>query len=87
MSSFYGYLKVGDAKGEALKRAKLDFLDEIVSAKTHPRYWAGLIISGDQQALNMDKPFLHHPVKVALVVAGFLLLLLIAIKWFVGKRK
>lgn len=48
MKNFYKYLKLGNPKDEALKKAKLDYLnsqeDKILKA---PFYWAGFIISGN----------------------------------------
>ncbi len=54
IGSFHGYLKVGKTKDEALRRAKLDFLnansDQFDSL--HPFFWAGFIGIGDMRALE-----------------------------------
>lgn len=52
MSSFYGYLKDGKPKDEALRSAKLDYLANTKNpGKLHPRYWAGYVLIGDNSAI------------------------------------
>ncbi len=47
MSSFYQFLKKGDSKPEALRNAKLRFLEESPERCTEPFLWAGFILYGD----------------------------------------
>jgi len=87
MTSFYGYLKRGKAKDMALKLAKLDFLDEMVPSKTHPRFWAGFIISGEHHALNLQKPIKNNLIYLALCLAILLVLIMFARKQYLRKIK
>lgn len=86
MTSFYAYLKDGKSKNNALRQAKLDYLDEIVPARTHPRFWAGLAVTGDQKALEMDEPFFIQRVRTALIIMIFMIVLLLTITRIVRKR-
>ncbi len=45
MERFYGYLKQGQSKAEALRRAQLDLLHD--SEYSHPFHWAGFELVGD----------------------------------------
>ncbi|MEM7381759.1 MAG: CHAT domain-containing tetratricopeptide repeat protein, partial [Bacteroidota bacterium] len=49
---FYGFLKEGKTKGEALHAAKLAYLTANKGARNHPYYWAGFIPIGDMSPLN-----------------------------------
>ncbi|WP_178986756.1 CHAT domain-containing protein [Winogradskyella helgolandensis] len=52
MSYFYKHLKRGEYKDEALKNAKLDYIentdDDLLK---HPYYWSGFVITGNTDAL------------------------------------
>ena len=87
MTSFYIYLKEGKSKDMALKLAKLDFLSEIVPSKTHPRFWAGIIISGEQHALNLGNSKKNYQFYLALVPIVVLVLILLARKQYLRKRE
>lgn len=54
ISSFIDYLQQGLPKDEALRKAKLDYLDDENNsgADLHPYYWAGIVQIGDQKALQ-----------------------------------
>ncbi|MCC6839494.1 MAG: CHAT domain-containing protein [Flavobacteriales bacterium] len=47
MDSFFKYLEDGLPKHEALRQAKLDFLDAAQDELALPYYWAGLVLTGD----------------------------------------
>lgn len=67
MSAFYKHLKNGDTKDEALKKAKLDYLETTPEvALQHPYYWSGFIISGNTEALVSTNNTLIY-VGIALV--------------------
>lgn len=51
MLSFYGHLKSGLSKAEALARAKHDFLANN-PMKSHPFFWAGFVINGNTSPIN-----------------------------------
>ena len=53
MESFYGYIKAGKAKDEALRLAKLDYLTNYRSIDAHPFYWAPFIAMGDMSPIDL----------------------------------
>ena len=50
MQQFYGYLRVGKSKAEALKLAQQDTRRKY----PHPYYWAGFVLTGDSGKLIAD---------------------------------
>ena len=71
MQQFYRYLHKGMDKDEALRAAKLDFIN-----REHPYYWAGYIAMGDMQPLTSPFPF-HR-----LWLFGFIGVLLLLLGYF-----
>jgi CHAT domain-containing protein len=51
MEYFYRAIAKGKSKDEALREAKLKFLDNADPLHAHPYFWAGYILIGDQSAL------------------------------------
>lgn len=49
---FYQHLKAGKTKDEALRQAKLDYLEKYkgTGETVHPFFWAGMIGIGDMGA-------------------------------------
>ena len=47
MEKFYRYLKRGYSKNSALRKAKLDFLEDATILKSHPYFWSPYISLGD----------------------------------------
>jgi CHAT domain-containing protein len=58
MRDFYGELKLGTGRAEALRRAKLRLLQQPGTA--HPVYWAPFILAGDWRLLAATV-FLSQP--------------------------
>ena len=55
MIDFYRYLKKGKSKSEALRMAKLRYLDKNEgSILAHPYYWAGFVINGNTEPLSIN---------------------------------
>ncbi|MEZ4885587.1 MAG: CHAT domain-containing protein [Chitinophagales bacterium] len=52
MLHFYQHLQNGSTKDEALRQAKIDYLQETESAYAHPYYWAALVSQGNQRPLD-----------------------------------
>ena len=80
LEHFYEYLFSGETKSEALRLAKLDYLGEAHSRRTHPQYWAGLIILGDNAPVAVSP----SPLAWEWALAAFLLGLILIALW---KRK
>ena len=55
MTYFYQNLKQGVPKAEALRAAKLEFLEKQPAAFRAPFYWAGFVYYGDNLPLEMSK--------------------------------
>jgi CHAT domain-containing protein len=66
--SFYENMRGGQAKSSALRNARLKFLRDATQKKSHPYYWAALVIYGD------DTPLWFNRVNIYI---GLLLLLLV----------
>ena len=57
MSSFYKNLKKGKSKDEALRFAKLEYLENANSRLAHPHYWLGYVSIGDNYPLFRSYDF------------------------------
>lgn len=54
MERFYTNLKVGNSKSEALKNAKLHYLNKHQGTKlAQPYYWTGFVLYGDESAVSI----------------------------------
>ncbi len=51
LKEFYKHLVLGKPKDEALRLAKLKYLKSANPLEANPRYWSGLVVIGDQEAL------------------------------------
>jgi len=58
MSYFYQNLKEDDNKSEALSKAKLKYLETAHPSRTHPYYWAGFVLIGNDQSVLAQAPAL-----------------------------
>lgn len=50
-TAFLSLLKKGESKDEALRSAKLDFLDQAETERRHPFFWAGQVLVGNEGPL------------------------------------
>jgi len=53
ISSFYDYLSEGYAKDEAMRMAKLDYIEHAKELTAHPFFWASFINVGEEQAVQL----------------------------------
>lgn len=74
LNYFYKNLLDGLPKDEALRKAKLSYLEEAEGRMLSPRYWAGLVIMGDTAPVVLEK---RKPVWLWWLVAGGLLIILL----------
>jgi len=49
---FLKSVKKGNQKDKALQQAKLDYLDNTSTIYSHPYYWAGLVLTGNTEAME-----------------------------------
>jgi len=47
MKRFYGYLRGGRSKDEALRQSQVDLIRSTKKEFSHPYYWAAFQLSGD----------------------------------------
>jgi len=77
MKAFYKYLARGLEKDEALRLAKIEFLNRAEEPYLHPLFWAGYIHIGDNAPVGKAKNMLSGPPVSRYVAIGFIILLLI----------
>jgi len=74
MRLFYKYLGEGNSKSVALQKAKLGYLSATSdSALRHPYYWAGFVINGNTEALDLKTSNL----PLLLGISGLVLILIL----------
>ncbi len=78
MSVFYEQLSQGKNKAEALRQAKLSYLENARGIKAHPAYWSPFIQLGNAAPTNIEKRsnFWYIGWVVALCVLGLILYLI-----------
>lgn len=81
VKNVYRYLKEGKSKSEALRTAKLDYLEKADKLRAHPYYWAALIHLGN------DNPIKFTSNKGLYLFLGVLALLFILLFFFRFKSK
>jgi len=72
LDNFYMYLKNGMRKSEALRKAKLQYIQNASPTFKKPKYWAHLILVGDSTPLFKSKNLLGY-----LSITGFVLFILV----------
>lgn len=82
MKSFYRFLKEGQSKSQALRLAKLDYLNQVIAPEQrHPYYWAGFILSGNDHPIHFDSN--DWPLKTTIPF----FLLFIALFWWIKRKR
>ncbi len=77
---FYDNLMRGKSKSEALKDARIKYLKKADNLRSHPYFWATLVIYGDNSSLFYDKKMF------LLVVFAFVALAVIIVIYFRNRR-
>jgi len=72
-AKFYENLKADMSVAQALRAAKLSFMDEAKGALQSPYYWGGLVLTGDNQTVNIPSGE-----NIPWIIASGLTLLLVA---------
>ena len=81
IASFYDYLKQELPKDDALRKAKLDYLETREGRTLAPQYWAGLVLMGDTSPIEI-----HSSINW-IWLAIFLLIILFAVFIFINKKR
>ena len=71
MEDFYNVLKKGASKSEALRKAKIDFINEADMLKAHPYFWASYVAIGDTSPIFGNET--KKRTLAILIAAGILL--------------
>ncbi len=82
LSYFYEYLSEGNAKDEALRLAKLTYLETAEGRTLHPQYWAGLVLMGTTDPIELSQP--NHWLWLGLFTLS---LLIFAVGWMRVKQR
>ncbi|RMG21292.1 MAG: CHAT domain-containing protein, partial [Bacteroidetes bacterium] len=82
MESFFRELANGQSKDSALRNAKLRFLKRASGLQNHPRFWAGFVVQGDPQPIQLVKN--NHFAWLFATVSG-LALVILSLFWFRSK--
>lgn len=71
MTFFYKHLSQGETKDEALKNAKLDYLNAIEDPLLkHPYYWSGFVVTGNTDALVETTNYWWSLLLMPFVIVG-----------------
>ena len=63
MKSFYEHLADGNSKSEALRQAKLDFINNY---SANPYYWSAFVLSGNISAVDIKSASSFGPIQIIL---------------------
>lgn len=81
MTGFYSYLKKSYSTEEALRMAKLDYLETASSLRAHPFFWSPYMSMGNSSRIYKDELVGH------LLTGFFILLFLLIFLWMTGLLK
>jgi len=77
MQDFYKYSAEGMTKNEALKNAKLNYLQQADPLTAHPYFWANLVAVGDMSPLRKDKLYPSWSVAFLTILLAIIALFLV----------
>ena len=82
MEGFYQHLKEGMGRAEALRTAKLEYLDKADQLRSHPYFWAAYVSIGDDSPLyEKNKP------PVIWIAGGLVVIVLIYLIYRARRRE
>jgi len=68
VKNYYKYLKRGATKSNALRKARLEYLENADMLRSHPYFWSSLVVYGNNAPL-------YHSVKLVIIVTSALFLI------------
>ncbi|MFN8239484.1 MAG: CHAT domain-containing protein [Bacteroidales bacterium] len=80
VKSFYSYLGKGQTKSKALRKARLDYLENSEQLQSHPYFWATLVVYGD------DAPLYPKPMLPVFAAIGGIIILIAGLIFYLRKR-
>ncbi|MCK5067736.1 MAG: CHAT domain-containing protein, partial [Bacteroidales bacterium] len=72
MTSFYKYLKKGKSKQEAMRLAKIDYLELADDLTSNPYFWSGFVVLGDSSPIYSKSGFAYWMIVITVFI-GFML--------------
>jgi len=72
MTSFYKYLKKGKSKQEAMRLAKIDYLENADDLTSNPYFWSGFVVLGDNSPVYRRSGVVYW-VSILVIFVGILL--------------
>ncbi len=73
MSNFYWYLKKGFSKSESLQKSKIDFIEQADQLKSHPYFWSGYVVIGNNEALFTPHKKYYYIAAILFLIIGIYL--------------
>ncbi|HSW67439.1 MAG TPA: CHAT domain-containing tetratricopeptide repeat protein, partial [Bacteroidales bacterium] len=80
VTSFYRFLFRAKTKDEALRQAKLEYLNNSNSLNSHPHFWAGFVNIGDTQPILLRRNHLHYLPYLLLAIAAVVAVIFVIVK-------
>jgi len=74
VKDFYKYLKKGEIKSDALRKARQNFLKKADMLRSHPYFWSALVIYGNNESLYHSRK-IYILAGAAAILLGFVLFL------------
>jgi len=68
MTSFYKYLKRGKSKQEAMRLAKIDYLESADDLTSNPYFWSGFVVLGDGSPIYKKSGFAYWMIVITIFV-------------------
>jgi len=84
MQQFYRYLSEGMPKNEALRQAKLDYIQKTKGAAVHPAYWSPFIQLGDSRPIEIKTVGENKYLKPLI---GFVIVLVLILIFMVQRKR
>ncbi|MEM6963697.1 MAG: CHAT domain-containing tetratricopeptide repeat protein [Bacteroidota bacterium] len=69
MNTFYKNLARGQRKDQALKNAKLTYLENADPLTAHPYFWASMVAIGDMESLSAGRDFSYWAIALGVFIA------------------
>jgi hypothetical protein len=74
MTSFYKYLKRGKSKQEAMRLAKIEYLESADDLTSNPYFWSGFVVLGDGSPIYKKSGVAYWMIVIS-IFAGILIVL------------
>ena len=68
MTSFYKYLKKGKSKQEAMRLAKIDYLETADDLTSNPYFWSGFVVLGDSSPIYRKSGLAYWMIVITVFV-------------------